>query len=945
MMSRARHSLTAKLLIPLAACGLASVVGFSEWARSTEAGDIRRRASHTAEVIAGTLELSADLSGSTGLERAAATLGSERGIGLLAVVAGEEREVVASNDLVLKGTAGQELGVPLGVGLTGESSGPARAEPSVVEHGHNLDVSVPIDLGALALRSPQYREASLVLEVDRDYAGLGGGGDQGMTTERWLLLAIVAALLGVSAAAVQVMVLRPLRRLNRSIATRHEGDLREIPAGPPDEIGVVARTLATAFATIDDRERALRENEQRFRALIEGGNDLVVVVDAEGRISYASPSAGRALGYAPDEVVGRDAFAFVYPDDLDKAGGRFVELLENPGVANIQQFNIRLVSADGGLLPVEVRGNNRFDAPGVEGLILNMRDVTERNEATEALRASETRNRAILESAADGIVMLSADGRVESCNGAAERMFGRAASEMVGAPISDLVVVRSSALHDESLAETGSDRQGATFIDVEGRSADGGVFPIEAAVSAAASEGGVGFTVVLRDVTEQREYERRLAHLALHDGLTGLPNRRALLDRAETAIARARRSGQHVAVLFLDLDRFKVVNDSLGHEQGDRLLRLAAERMQSSIRESDTLARIGGDEFVVLCEGVDTVLSITELAARLCASLAEPFQLGESEAFVGGSIGVAVWDGGGTTADDLMRRADTAMYRAKEAGRGRYELFDDAMQAWAVERLDFETSLRHAVERDEMLLHYQPVVCLDTGAVDGFEALLRWERPGRGLVPPVEFIGVAEETGLIVPIGAWVIEEACRQAADWQRISGRPDLSMHVNVSSRQLGDRDIIDRVRRALTTHDIDPETLVLELTESVFLGDSQNALSVLTGLKSLGVKLSLDDFGTGYSSLTYLNTYPIDQIKIDRSFVAGLGCGTDEAIVEAIMQIARTLGIEVVAEGLERPEQIAVLVALGCPQGQGYWFSRPVVAEMATALLTSGADLGSR
>ncbi len=579
------------------------------------------------------------------------------------------------------------------------------------------------------------------------------------------------------------------------------------------------------------------------------------------------------MGYSPDEVVGRDAFSFVCPDDFDKAGGRFVELLENPGVANIQQFNIRLVASDGHLIPVEVRGNNRFDAPGVDGLILNMRDVTERDEATAALQASETRNRAILDSAADGILMLAADGRIESCNGAAERMFGRPLAEIVGAPISDLVASRSDLLHDDSLTVGDPESTGTTFIDIEGRAADGGHFPIEAAVSATAAAGGLSFTVVMRDVTEQREYERRLAHLALHDALTGLPNRRALLDRAETAIARAKRSGHLVAILFLDLDRFKIVNDSLGHEQGDRLLRLATERMQRSIRGSDTLARIGGDEFVVLCEGVDSVLSITDLAARLCTTLAEPFQLGENEAFVGGSIGVAVWDGDGTTPDDLLRRADTAMYRAKEGGRGRYELFDDAMQAWAVERLDFETSLRHAVPRGELILHYQPVVCLDSGVVDGFEALLRWNRPGRGLVPPVDFIGVAEETGLIGPIGAWVIDEACLQAAAWQQISGRPDLSMHVNVSSRQLGDRDIIDQVHNAVTANDLDPSTLVLEITESTFLDDAQRALEILTGLKSLGITLALDDFGTGYSSLTYLNSYPIDQIKIDRSFVAGV------------------------------------------------------------------------
>ncbi len=942
MTRRLHHSISVKVLLPLAVCGVLAALGFAAWARAADGAQDRARALHTGRVFAGALELSGDLSGAAGLERAATVLGAERGIGLLVVMAGTDRVVVASNDLTIVQSPSTTLNALYSPEVVARSAA-AGTEPFVAWAGDHFDVGLPLDLGALALRDPRYSDASLLVDVEPGYAGLGSTGGDGALRALWLLLGLMAALVVVSSGLLSFGVLRPLKRLNRAISARREGASQDLPLGDPDEIGLLARSLDDAFARIDDHERALSDSEQRFRAIVEEGNDLVVVVDSVGRISYASPSAGRVLGYAVDEVVGRDAFSFVCPDDLDKAGGRFLELLERPGAANIQQFEVHLVASDGHLIPVEVRGNNRFDAPGVDGLILNMRDVTERHEAFEALRVSETRNRAILESAADGILMLSADGRIESCNGAAERMFGRTSAGMVGASIALLVPTRSEGLHDASLTSESADAGQARFVDLEGRRADGGVFPVEAAVSATASTGGLSFTVVLRDVTEQREYERQLAHQALHDALTGLPNRRALLDRAETAIARARRSGHLVSVLFLDLDRFKVVNDSLGHEQGDNLLRLAAERMLHSIRESDTLARIGGDEFVILCEDVESVLSITELAARLCTRLDEPFRLGESEAFVGGSIGIAIWDGGEATPDDLLRRADTAMYRAKEGGRGRYALFDEEMQAWAVARLDFETALRHAVARDEMVAHYQPVVNLTTGRVVGLEALVRWERPGHGLVPPGDFIAVAEETGLIVPIGAWVIDEACRQAGMWQRDFGQADLSMHVNLSSRQLMEPEVIDTVRTALETHGLDPTSLTLEITESIFLDDAPHALALLRELKDLGVRLALDDFGTGYSSLTYLHSYPIDEIKIDRSFVQLLSRDTNGTIVAAIMQLSRALGLDVVAEGIEEPEQAATLLRLGCERGQGFLYSRPVSAEMMSALLTSGADLG--
>jgi len=936
MISCMRHSLGVKLLLPLVVLALLALIGFSQWERASEASRTRAQAAQTGSMFASALELSADLAGEVGLERAATVLGAQRGIGTLAVTAGPDRIVVASNDLTLRGVPWASLA------RSGEGPSPARAHvhtlptTSIKRIDDHLDVMVPLDLGTLALYSPEYRDSYLTVDVHREYGGISGLDEESARPGLWVLLGLIGTVLLASAAVLYTTVVRRLRHLRRAVEERRNGEKRDLPVGASDEIGLLARSLDDAFTTID-------ESAHWFRSMIEGSSDLVVVLDAAGRITYASPSTGSLLGYPEESAVGMDAFAFVHPEDLEKVGGRFLEIVEDPDTPQIQQFEIRLIASDGNPIPVEVRGSNRFDTPGVGGLILNMRDVTERNEALAALRASEARTRAILDSAADGILMVGVDGRIESCNGAAERMFGRAEAEMVGEQISLLVPAGSERLHEASPRGVTADGGQTIYVDLEGRRAGGERFPIEATANAVSAAPTIGFTVVMRDVTERRELERRLAHQALHDELTGLPNRRAFLDRVEMAMARARRSGGLVALLFLDLDRFKVVNDSLGHDQGDNLLRQAAERMLHSIRESDTLARIGGDEFLVLCEDVDSVLSTTDLASRLCATLDEPFQLGESEVSVGGSIGIAVWDGGNSSPDDLLRRADTAMYRAKDAGRGRYVLFDDAMQTWAVERLESETALRHGVQRGEMVVHYQPVVDLATGRVEAFEALVRWERPGHGLVAPDAFIGVAEETGLIVPMGAFVLDEACRQAAEWQSRLDRTDLGIHVNLSSRQLTGPEVVDTVRAALERHDLAPGSLTLEITESFFLDDTPRVAGLLRDLEALGVRLSLDDFGTGYSSLTYLHTYPIDEIKIDCSFVRRLGSGTDDTIVAAIMQLARALGLAVVAEGIEKPEQAATLRGLGCEQGQGYLYSRPVAAAMVTALLMSGADLG--
>ena len=444
-----------------------------------------------------------------------------------------------------------------------------------------------------------------------------------------------------------------------------------------------------------------------------------------------------------------------------------------------------------------------------------------------------------------------------------------------------------------------------------------------------------------RDVTERRVLEDQLRHQAFHDPLTGLPNRILLMNRLEHALTRFGRRGDQLAVFFVDLDDFKVVNDSLGHEAGDGLLVAVAGRLKAFLRPEDTLARFGGNEFIVLIEGVSDVDQATGVADRFMEALREPFTVEHHEVFATASMGIVLAASSPERPKDLLRKADIAMYRAKEGDKAGYEVFDPSMNARVVERLESESDLRRAVRRGEFTVHYQPKVLLKTDAIVGFEALVRWEHPERGLLPPAEFIPWAEESGLIVPIGRWVLEEACRQAREWQTLyPGDPPLVICVNVSGRQFRHPGLAQDVSRVLRETRLEPGSLDPEITENILIETAQNGLPVHR-LKRLGAKLIVDDFGTGYSSLSYLKRPPADYLKIDRSFVGGLGKDPkDEGIVSSVIDLSRVLGMGAIAEGVESAEQAARLRDLGCPLAQGYLFSRPLPAEGAGALLEAGA-----
>jgi diguanylate cyclase (GGDEF)-like protein/PAS domain S-box-containing protein len=441
-----------------------------------------------------------------------------------------------------------------------------------------------------------------------------------------------------------------------------------------------------------------------------------------------------------------------------------------------------------------------------------------------------------------------------------------------------------------------------------------------------------------REIAERRELEEQLTHQAFHDPLTGLPNRALFFDRLELALERARRRDVEVAVLFMDLDDFKVINDSLGHEVGDQVLLAVVERLENCMLAEETLARFGGDEFTVLLEDVSGPSDAARVAERIGGALRAPFVLRGRERFVTTSVGISFGGRGGERPGDLLRNADLAMYQAKARGRNRHAVFEPVMGERALQRLELEGALRRALERKEFRLHYQPKVSLESGEIVAMEALIRWEHPAQGLVFPAQFVPVAEEIDLIAPIGRWVLKEACRQARRWHaRFPGMPPLKVCVNLSAKQFQHCALLEDIGAALRETGLDPSALDLEITESVVMEDAPATIATLRDLKGLGVNLAIDDFGMGYSSLSYLKRFPVDFLKVDRSLIQGIGEGPkDEAILSALVTLAHSMGTRTIAEGVETKEQLARLREAGYDFGQGYYFARPLPSQAAGALL---------
>jgi diguanylate cyclase (GGDEF)-like protein/PAS domain S-box-containing protein len=580
-----------------------------------------------------------------------------------------------------------------------------------------------------------------------------------------------------------------------------------------------------------------------------------------------------------------------------------------------------------------------------------LRSMIERKAAAEALFVEKERADVTLNSIGDAVLSTDLDGRITYLNVVAEDMTGWSRQDAAGRPLTDVFNIidgatRERALNPMALAVKENRPMGLTsnciLIRRDGR---------EAAIEDSAApihdrHGAVtGAVIVFHDVSMAREMTLKMSHLAHHDALTDLPNRLLLNDRLARAIELGRRHKQQLAVLFLDLDRFKHINDSLGHDVGDQLLRSVAERLMNALRGSDTVSRQGGDEFVVVLSDMDRPGRAVVSAEKILETVAEPHRVGGHELHITASIGVSVYPDDGDDADTLLKNADIAMYHAKERGRGRYQFFQQEMNVRATERQSLEHGLRRALDRKEFILHYQPKMDLENGAILGAEALIRWRHPALGLLPPARFVPVAEESGLIVPIGQWVLREACRQARAWQDAGLQP-MTVAVNVSAVEFRHPGFFECVRQSLEQMRLEPRCLDLEVTETVLMADTQATLSVLRELKTLGVQLALDDFGTGYSSLSHLKKFPIDAIKIDGSFVRDItNCDQDASIVRAVIGMGKSLHQRVIAEGVETAEQLAFLQAQGCGEGQGYYFSRPVAARQFAKLLTPARSQAAR
>ena len=689
------------------------------------------------------------------------------------------------------------------------------------------------------------------------------------------------------------------------------------------------------------QNQSLLKSEERLSMTLRCAPDAVLICEQDGRIVYVNDNVIDTLGYSMDELYAMTAFDLVPADwrEIYRQEARKI-LLDNEH----HILEIRLVKKDGRRIPMELNAVLLPDGK-VYG---SCRDITERRVAQRALQETQDNLQRLLNSVAEGIYGVDTDGRCTFVNGAFLRILGyQDAGEIVGKQIHDLI----HHSHPDGSPYPGSEcKMYVAFKKMQEVHVDDEVFWRRDGTSVAVEywshpivkNGAVqGAVATFLDITERKLTDQKVHQLAFFDALTGLPNRRLLLDRLNQAFAVSMRNGRYGAVMFLDLDHFKTLNDSKGHEMGDLLLIEVASRLQQCIRDGDTVARLGGDEFVVVLEmlssGVNEAVTQAELVAeKIRAALNLPYQLNGYEHNTTPSIGVVLFRGHLESIDNLLKFADTAMYQAKAAGRNAIRFYDPDMQAALEARIELEGELRRALEKQQFQLYYQMQVDSRRRPI-GAEVLLRWQHPERGLVSPLEFIPMAEETGLILPIGLWVLQTACNQLKAWQHKASTRELTLAVNVSARQFRQRDFVAQVQRVLVDSGAKASHLKLELTESTVLENVEDTIVKMREIKMLGVSFSMDDFGTGYSSLQYLKRLPLDQIKIDQSFVRDIATDpNDAAIVQTVIAMTEAMGLNVIAEGVETEAQLEFLDLRGCHAFQGYLFSKPVTLADFEALV---------
>ena len=666
--------------------------------------------------------------------------------------------------------------------------------------------------------------------------------------------------------------------------------------------------------------RALQSSEERHRLLFERNLAGVYRNTLDGRMLECNDAMARMLGYESKEEFLAYRAQDVYFDPAQR--DRFIATIREHGGAHSLEVCLR--RKDGH--PVWLLESVHILGDGVlEGTVI---DITDRKLAETALRDSEARYRLMAENSTDVISRTTGRGIFVYASDAVRNLLGYEPAELIGRSVFHVVLDEDHHIIRRATVALGESDTSRTF-SYRARRKDGSLIWFETTSRPLrnAETGEIEEIVsVSRDISERRNAEEQIEYQAYHDALTALPNRLLFRDRLTVALAHAKRQKAPLAVMFLDLDRFKYVNDTLGHSLGDELLRAVAARLRSVLREGDTIARMGGDEFTVLLADLKSPDDAATIAQKLLETIAHPLSVEGHELYVTTSIGIALFPNDGDSAEALLKNADSAMYRAKDAGRNSYQLCTSAMNSRAAERLSTENALRRALDRDELKLYYQPQVRLDTRQIAGVEALLRWNRPGHGVVSPLTFIPVAEETRMIVPIGEWVLLEACKQAKEWQRTK-QPNLRISVNLSPRQFQQSDLVDFIRHVLRETELEPRFLELEITESTAMMNSERTIETLMELRELGVRIALDDFGTGHSSLSYLRRFPIDRVKIDQEFVQAVEASrSNRAIVSAIVAMAHGLDLAVTAEGVETEAQVSFLREQKCEEVQGYLFGRP-------------------
>lgn len=711
---------------------------------------------------------------------------------------------------------------------------------------------------------------------------------------------------------------------------------REPENGKPGGVRAIARDITIW----KQKEKLLLLSELQNRNIVESASEVIVTVDRDNKIIFINSAVEKVFGYPVGELNGDEIFRLM-PKNFRR---KYLKLISNYTTktdARIAKNSFEWVGLhkNGSEFSVEIAFGefNREDERLFTAII---RDISGRKEAERRLRESENKLRMLLSNMTEGLVQVRNGDEIEFVNDRFCEMLGYTREELLNKSPRDLFLDEESV---RLVAEANRQRlEGkSSRYEIRLRKKTGEALWVIVGGSPITDESGsvTGSLGVFTDITARKQTEERMLHDALHDNLTGLANRMLFNDHLQMTIERGKRNSQNqFAVLFLDFDRFKVINDSLGHAEGDNLLKQIARRLELSLRAGDLLARLGGDEFTILLNELSGADDAAQIAERIQEDLKDCFKLGEQEIFISASIGIALSSIGYHRAADMLRDADIAMYRAKAKGKARYQIFDRQMHLHATTQLQLDTEMRHALQRGEFSLFYQPIVNLETESLAGFEALIRWHHPERGLISPVEFIAAAEENNLIIPLGRWILYESCRQLNAWQReIPWTSSLSISVNISSKQFLQPDLTEQVAAALISTRLEPSCLKVEITESHVMENSDRAVAMMNRLREIGVEISLDDFGTGYSSLSYLHRLPVNYLKIDRSFVSRMVESRENGeIVYTIVKLAQNLKMKVIAEGIENVSQLAHLKMLGCNFGQGYYFSEPLSADEAQNFL---------